>query len=698
MIKSAWATDNAIRDEGWDAFNKGLQESDNPYKYWKGQGEEQQYEDWKDGWEAAYYESTYLNSSRQITSVKSQEEFENLVIDIENRLGVNVEHSNIFNLPVELTYEDECYIDDICREQNCRFVPVNGSRRQYRLIQSSRRIQSMRTPKNVYLNEDTQKLIQRLEKRVGHELKLKFEEGNTPYVEIEKLPKGGYSFITKNYLNKLAEHFLYDGYKEKQDSFIVYLDPAIMYTKPGIESAYTREDYDRFDEVGNFIPYKPTEEELAKKDEIKKVLEQELSAAYEPDPRDDYVGYDSTDERIDMACERVAKQFGVDTDFVEEIAGEIQNEENTRQYEEVEWAEKNLKGDEYDKWYRGELDVRPLMLKNSRQIKSSFISSSLSDILQDKEALQYFTVEELQKMNYNEWLLKKITADEHTENDSLIAKLYKEHMLKSSRQIKSSNDMSLNEFCDNLNTDPDYKEEFKDWVREGPHGSDILSYDRWMEQFDDFAGTFDSNEEKEITEFDVEVGDSYDDKEIIHVEKIGPNWKSSDGKSFMGYLEPQDVVTWLRKDYGRAWIDSSRKQIKSSIITPWDVSQVTGTSDEDLGLSAVVDIYGNEFVNVDESTLNKLKDTLVRYFDDEAYVRDWNINYPNDQIEDAFDVTDPEEMDVEDLARYFDYEAYGRDIRLEDNMVWDSENQYWISAHDVDDEELNNDKYIFMRG
>lgn len=350
------------------------------------------------------------SSRKPIKSAKSQEEFENLVIDIENRLGVNVEHSNVFNLPVELTFEDECYIDDICREQNCRFVPVNGSRRQYRLIQSSRR-------------------------------------------------------------NNM------------------------------IKSAYTRSDSERFDEYGYFNPYTPTEEELAKKDEIKKVLKQELSDAYEPDPMDDYAGYDSTNERIDMACERVAKQFGVDTDFVDQIAGEIENEENARLYEEAEWAEKNLKGDEYDKWYRGELDIR----------------------------------------------------------------------------------------------------------------------DR------------------------------------IH----------------------------------------SSRQIKSSIITPWDINQVTGTSDEDLGLSAVVDIYGNEFVNVDESTLNELKDTLVRYFDDEAYVRDWNINNPDYQIEDAFEVTDPEEMDVEDLARYFDYEAYGRDIRLEDNMVWDSENQYWVSAHDVDDEELNNNKYIF---
>lgn len=507
--------------EGYNCGHKGGGDlNDNPYD------KDTQNEDW-DAWRRGYSEGDEdrIHSSRQITSAKSEEEFRDVIIQVEDILGVNVEHGNIFNLNSEIDEDTEYKIDDICRQYDCEFVPVNGSRRQYRLIQSSRRIQSMKTPKNVYLNEDTQKLIQRLEKRVGHELKLKFEEDNTPYVEIEKLPKGGYSFITDKYLNNLAENYLFDGYKEKQDSFIVYLDPAIMYTKPGIKSAYTREDYDRFDEVGNFIPYNPTEEELAKKDEIKTVLRQELSDAYEPDPMDDYVGYDSTNERIDMACERVAKQFGVDTDFVEEIAGEIDRENIARANAEPEYVYQHCKDkDRFWDWYNGE-DV------------------SLEELGIDKEQM-----------------------------------------------------------------------------------------------------------DKEVDE-------------VVH-----------------------------------KYVNSSRKPIKSSIITPWDTNQVTGTSDEDLGLSAVVDIYGNEFVNVDESTLNELKDTLVRYFDDEAYVRDWNINNPDYQIEDAFEVTDPEEMSAEELARYFDYESYGRDIRLEDNMVWDSENQYWISAHDVDDEELNNDKYIFMRG
>ena len=291
-----------------------------------------------------------------------------------------------------------------------------------------------------------------------------------------------------------------------------------------IKSVYTREDYDRFDEVGNFIPYQPTSEELAKKDEIKKVLEQKLSDAYEDDPMDHYAGYDTTQYRVDAAIEDVAKQFGVDTDFVSDIEREIDYEGNARQMSEADWIYKHCtnKGRFWD-WYNGE-DV------------------SLEELGIDEEQM---------------------------------------------------------------------KREVDEIVRDA-----------------------------------------------------------------------------VEKTFGQV---KSSKAIKSS-IEPWDVSQVTGTSDEDLGLSAVVEEYGNEFVNVDTATLEQIKDKLVQYFDDEAYVRDWNINNSNDQIEDAFDVVDPEEMDVDDLARYFDYDAYGRDIRLNDRMVWDTEDEHWVSLSEVEDE--NNDRYI----
>ncbi len=138
-----------------------------------------------------------------------------------------------------------------------------------------------------------------------------------------------------------------------------------------IKSVYTREDYDRFDENGEYIPYKPTEEELAKKDEIKTVLKQELSDAYEPDPMDDYVGYDSTNERIDMACERVAKQFGVDTDFVEDIAGEIGKEDYARSQAEAEYIYEHSKDkDKFWDWYNGEdVSLEELGIDNAQMDK-----------------------------------------------------------------------------------------------------------------------------------------------------------------------------------------------------------------------------------------------------------------------------------------------------------------------------------------
>ena len=153
-------------------------------------------------------------------------------------------------------------------------------------------------------------------------------------------------------------------------------------------------------------------------------------------------------------------------------------------------------------------------------------------------------------------------------------------------------------------------------------------------------------------------------------------------------------------------MDSERGRLNSSFIKssyedtftvyPWS-DNVTGTSDEDLGLSYVLEVYGDEFVNVDDDTLTELKDTLVRYFDEDEYVRVWNLNNPDYQIEDVYEVVEPEDMTVNELAMYFDYDAYGRNIRLEHNMVWDSEEECWVSAHDVDDNDLNDDKYI-LRG
>lgn len=110
------------------------------------------------------------------------------------------------------------------------------------------------------------------------------------------------------------------------------------------------------------------------------------------------------------------------------------------------------------------------------------------------------------------------------------------------RIFESKDRMSLSEFCDMLNVDEDYKNDFRDWVRSGIHGRDILSYDRWMEIFDDFADTFGNKGEPE-TEFDYTTKSG----EKISFWKAGGKWRTSNGMSFMGYLTPDDIIYCLNK-------------------------------------------------------------------------------------------------------------------------------------------------------
>ena len=360
-------------------------------------------------------------------------------------------------------------------------------------------------------------------------------------------------------LNFLKRYLQYPKCKKLYNIIIDYKNQLNNLERNNmIKSAYTREDYDRFDEYGNFIPYNPTEEELAKKDEIKKVLKQELSDAYEPDPMDDYVGYDSTNERIDMACERVAKQFGVDTDFVDQIAGEIDRENIARANAEPEYVYQHCKDkDRFWDWYNGE-DV------------------SLEELGIDKEQMD-----------------KEVNEIVHK-------------YVNSSRQIKSSNEetMSIFGFYTNLvkqHINRDFRNAFKDWVQDGIHGRDLLTYDRWMEIFDDFKNEFEdtdfSEDEDNLDEFTVYT----DDKEITVRKEDDNKWHGSDGKTFMGYLKPQDVLHWYRQDYGKAWIDSSR-QIKSALDTvkvTFDNGDTIVTDyNADVGREEIAKYYMHNYFNV----------------------------------------------------------------------------------------------------
>lgn len=101
---------------------------------------------------------------------------------------------------------------------------------------------------------------------------------------------------------------------------------------------------------------------------------------------------------------------------------------------------------------------------------------------------------------------------------------------------------TLSEFCGLLDIDEDYKKDFVDWVHRGIHGKDSLSYDRWMEIFDDFAGTYDDNGEPE-------TGFTYMSKsgKKINIWKAGGKWHASNGMSFIGYLTPNDIIYCLNK-------------------------------------------------------------------------------------------------------------------------------------------------------
>ena len=422
---------------------------------------------------------------------------------------------------------------------------------------------------------------------------------------------------------------------------------------------------------------------------------------------DNYAGYDSTNERIVAICDRIADRFGTDTDWVEELAAEIEYEGNARQMSEADWVYEHCTDKKkYWDWYMGEdvsleelgIDeeqmnrevgkiVRDAVEKsfgkvNSSAIKSSYSPEKITADTQEEfynkiEALGYEIIDDDGK-----WLTLEKFPDvydvEYTRYFKGDYELYPSDIkhrcnrVESSKTIKSSPDFkefTADDIFDDFSTYELIHSVFMDReeCKEMKCGWDEFS-DLMYDVLPTYLGVYTANDVREVCR----------------------RAKNPQAKAFLEAFETcLENAKWVDKFYDSVTVH--KKGIKSS-VEPWDVSQVTGTSDEDLGLSAVVEEYGNEFVNVDTAILEQIKDKLVQYFDDEAYVRDWNINYPNDQIEDAFDITDPEEMDVDDLVQYFDYEAYGRDIRLNDRMAWDTEDEHWVSLSEVEDE--NNDRYI----
>ena len=135
-------------------------------------------------------------------------------------------------------------------------------------------------------------------------------------------------------------------------------------------------------------------------------------------------------------------------------------------------------------------------------------------------------------------------------------------------------------------------------------------------------------------------------KSAWHTEFTVEKWE--DFKNTLNDNGRRITDVWVTEETdGKGSLHNSRRgrRIRSSYedeermtITPYRESAYD--SDFDLGLSAVMEMYGDEFIQLPESVL-----------------------------------TDPHTLEI--LARYFDYDAYGRDFRIETGAEWDSERRVW---------------------
>ena len=135
----------------------------------------------------------------------------------------------------------------------------------------------------------------------------------------------------------------------------------------------------------------------------------------------------------------------------------------------------------------------------------------------------------------------------------------------------------------------------------------------------------------------------------------------------MGYTTVDEITDWLDSgDYTIIFADNS---------------------DYDLGAECIAEMG--------------MPQDMWRYFDEDAYRRDLDMEYYSEQEEDESDedfeareesekesymeeILDQVESghaDQEFLERYFDYEAFGRDLRIGDGYCYYAEDNCWICTY-----------------
>lgn len=103
-------------------------------------------------------------------------------------------------------------------------------------------------------------------------------------------------------------------------------------------------------------------------------------------------------------------------------------------------------------------------------------------------------------------------------------------------------------------------------------------------------------------------------------------------------------------------------------------------TDENLAYSYFIDIYGADLKNLGDRILLDLEDILGAHFDEKRFIREYNIESSEDNVESLNDLgITIDDLDYKELAIYFDYDSFGRNLRLSYGFTYDDEDNVWYS-------------------
>ena len=107
-------------------------------------------------------------------------------------------------------------------------------------------------------------------------------------------------------------------------------------------------------------------------------------------------------------------------------------------------------------------------------------------------------------------------------------------------------------------------EQFEDWNRGWEDAEEEYMSKLFHRPIKSEYDSDDSN----VTEFYVSCGEYGQGGTVTVTKEEDGKWHGDDGKVFMGYLTPEEIVDWYSKDYGSAWLENSRRPIKSGYKLP----------------------------------------------------------------------------------------------------------------------------------